>query len=61
MLERARAEVHGLTISELCAAKGWPHTSFYNHTRAAAERVAAYLNEHAGELQPDVDAVQYDL
>jgi hypothetical protein len=54
-LERARAEIHGLTMSELCEAKGWHRPWFYKRTDAAAERVAAYLNEQAGQ---DVDAVQ---
>jgi hypothetical protein len=56
LLERTRAEIHGLTISELWA-KGWHRGCFYKRTRAAAEKVAAYLNEHAGELHPDMDAV----
>jgi len=49
------AEIHGLTISELCDSKGWHRGRFYRRTDAAAEQVAAYLNEHAGQ---DVDAVQ---
>jgi len=60
LLERARAEIHGLTMSELCEAKGWHRPWFYKRTDAAAKRVAAYLNEQAGELRPDVDAVQYE-
>ena len=47
LLERTRAEIHGLTISELCEAKGWHRGCFYKRTDAAAERVAAYLNTHA--------------
>jgi pyrroloquinoline quinone (PQQ) biosynthesis protein C len=43
------------TITELCNAKGWHRGRFYSRTDAPAERVAAYLNEHAGQ---DVDAVQ---
>jgi hypothetical protein len=58
LLERTRAEILGLTISELCDAKGWHRGRFYRRTDAAAERVAAYLNELAAELHPDVDAVQ---
>jgi hypothetical protein len=46
LIERARAEVRGLTISELCAAKGWPRCTFYDRTRSAAGRVALYLNQH---------------
>jgi len=49
LLERTRAEIHGLTISELCEAKGWSRHCIYERTRKAAEKVAAYLNEHAGE------------
>jgi shikimate 5-dehydrogenase len=60
LLERARAEIHGLTISELCEAKGWSRVCFYNRTRKAAERVAAYLNEHGGEVHPDMDALQQE-
>ena len=55
LLERTRAEIHGLTISELCEAKGWHRGCFYKRTDAAAKRVAAYLNQHGGQ---DVDAVQ---
>src|SRR2546422_638140 len=51
LIERARAEVHGLTMSELCAAKAWCRTHFYERTRAAAEKVAVYLNERAGEAK----------
>lgn len=55
LFERARAKIDGLTISELCEAKGWHRGRFYRCTDAAAERVAAYLNDHAGQ---DVDAEQ---
>jgi hypothetical protein len=54
LLERTRAEIHGLTMTELCEAKGWHRPWFYKRTQRAAERVAAYLNG-AGQ---DVDAVQ---
>jgi hypothetical protein len=46
LLERARAEAVGLDIRELCQAKHWPRSTFYERTRLAAERVALYLNEH---------------
>ena len=42
LLERARAEIHGLTITELCDAKGSHRGRFYKRTDAVAERVAAY-------------------
>jgi hypothetical protein len=61
LLERTRAE----TITELCDAKGWHPARFYRRTDAAAERVAAYLNEHdsGGRCRPReiMDAVQYNL
>jgi hypothetical protein len=41
LLERTRAEIQGLTITELCDAKGWHRGRFYRRTDAAAERVAA--------------------
>jgi hypothetical protein len=47
LLERTRAEIQGLTISELCDAKGWHRPCFYKRTDATAERVAVYLNEQA--------------
>jgi hypothetical protein len=47
LLERTRAEIHGLTITELCDAKGWQRGGFYRRTDTAAERVAAYLNVRA--------------
>jgi hypothetical protein len=40
LLERARAEAVGLDIRELCQAKHWPRSTFYERTRLAAERVA---------------------
>jgi hypothetical protein len=46
LLERARAEAVGVDIRELCQAKHWPRSTFYERTRLAAERVALYLNEH---------------
>ena len=67
LLERTRAEIHGLTISELCEAKGWSRICFYKRTRTAAERVAAYLNEHGGgggqkaANAENMDALQRDL
>jgi hypothetical protein len=33
LLERTRAEIHGLTITELCNAKGWDRGCFYRHGR----------------------------
>ena len=46
LLDRARAEAVGLDIRELCQAKHWPRSTFYERTRLAAERVALFLNEH---------------
>ena len=58
LLERTRAEIHGLTICELCEAKGWHRGRFYRCTDAVAERVAAYLNKQSAKC-PDMDALQY--
>jgi hypothetical protein len=46
LLARAQAGASGLHISELCRAKHWPRSTFYEQTRAAALRVALFLNEH---------------
>jgi hypothetical protein len=46
LLARARAEAGGLDVTELCQAKHWPRSTFYERTRTAAGRVALYLNEH---------------
>jgi hypothetical protein len=60
VLERTRAEIHGLMISELCEAKGWHRGRFYRCTDAAAERVAAYLNGQASKGgQKAADAEKY--
>ena len=44
-----------MTPEDMTHLKGWHRGRFYRRTDAAAEQVAAYLNEHAGQ---DVDAVQ---
>ena len=59
LLERTRAEIHGLTITELCDAKGWHRGCFYRRTDAAEEKVAVYLNEH-GEVHKRQPLPEYE-
>jgi hypothetical protein len=61
LLERTRAKIHGLTITELCDAKGWHRGRFYRRTDAAAEKVAVYPNEHGeGSRCRNMNALQQE-
>jgi hypothetical protein len=52
-----RAEASRLDVTELCQAKHWPRSTFYERTRAAADRVALYLNEHHVQAPESQSAV----